>query len=155
MAAAPIVTRLCLSIGLLALVLPLAQRILTVRQATEAMVEGFRSMMLACLVLVLAWSMSDVTTALNAKGYLISILGESMPAAWVPAAVFVLAGITAFAHAGAEAAGGALIALARGDRRAREPPQGLSDVEVQTHKMRQRITRKPECTRFKAEHLLY
>ena len=49
------------------------------------------------VVLVLAWSMSDVTAALNAKGYLISILGDSMPAAWVPAAVFVLAAVTAFA----------------------------------------------------------
>jgi Na+/H+ antiporter NhaC len=40
--------------------------------------------------------MSDVTSDLNAKGYLISILGDTLPAALVPAVVFVLAAITAF-----------------------------------------------------------
>jgi Na+/H+ antiporter NhaC len=49
------------------------------------------------IVLVLAWSMSAVTGDLNAKGYLISILGDSLPVAFIPAIVFVLAAVTAFA----------------------------------------------------------
>jgi Na+/H+ antiporter NhaC len=48
------------------------------------------------IVLILAWSMSAVTGDLNAKGYLISILGDALPVALVPAVVFVLAAITAF-----------------------------------------------------------
>jgi len=75
----------------------IGQRILTTHETVDAWYGGARATLFGMIVLVLAWSMSDVTTALNAKGYLITILGDSMPAAWVPAAVFVLAGVTAFA----------------------------------------------------------
>jgi Na+/H+ antiporter NhaC len=83
--------------ALTAALMSIGQRILTTHETVDAWYSGARATLFGMIVLVLAWSMSDVTTALNAKGYLITILGESMPAAWVPAAVFVLAGITAFA----------------------------------------------------------
>ncbi len=83
--------------ALTAALMSIGQRILTTHETVDAWYGGARATLFGMIVLVLAWSMSDVTTALNAKGYLITILGESMPAEWVPAAVFVLAGITAFA----------------------------------------------------------
>jgi Na+/H+ antiporter NhaC len=83
--------------ALTAAAMSIGQRILTTHEAVDAWYSGARATLFGMIVLVLAWSMADVTTALNAKGYLITVLGESMPAAWVPAAVFVLAGVTAFA----------------------------------------------------------
>lgn len=83
--------------ALTAAAMSIGQRILTTHETVDAWYGGARATLFGMIVLVLAWSMADVTTALNAKGYLITILGESMPAAWVPAAVFVLAGVTAFA----------------------------------------------------------
>jgi Na+/H+ antiporter NhaC len=83
--------------ALTAAAMSIGQRILTTHETVDAWYGGARATLFGMIVLVLAWAMADVTTALNAKGYLISILGESMPAAWVPAAVFVLAGVTAFA----------------------------------------------------------
>jgi Na+/H+ antiporter NhaC len=83
--------------ALTAAAMSIGQRILTTHETVDAWYSGARATLFGMIVLVLAWSMSDVTTALNAKGYLITILGDSMPAAWVPAAVFVLAGVTAFA----------------------------------------------------------
>jgi Na+/H+ antiporter NhaC len=83
--------------ALTAAAMSIGQRILTTHETVDAWYGGARATLFGMIVLVLAWSMSDVTTALNAKGYLITILGESIPAAWVPAAVFVLAGVTAFA----------------------------------------------------------
>ena len=83
--------------ALTAALMSIGQRILTTHETVDAWYGGARATLFGMIVLVLAWSMSDVTTALNAKGYLITILGDSMPAAWVPAAVFVLAGVTAFA----------------------------------------------------------
>jgi len=83
--------------ALTAALMSIGQRILTTHETVDAWYGGARATLFGMIVLVLAWSMSDVTTALNAKGYLITILGESIPAAWVPAAVFVLAGVTAFA----------------------------------------------------------
>ena len=83
--------------ALTAAAMSIGQRILTTHETVDAWYGGVRATLFGMIVLVLAWSMADVTTALNAKGYLITILGESMPAAWVPAGVFVLAGVTAFA----------------------------------------------------------
>ncbi len=75
----------------------IGQRILSVHETVDAWYGGARATLFGMIVLVLAWSMGDVSTALNAKGYLISILGDSIPAAWLPATVFLLAAITAFA----------------------------------------------------------
>jgi Na+/H+ antiporter NhaC len=84
-------------IGVLtAATMTIGQRILTTHETVDAWYGGARATLFGMIVLVLAWSMADVTAALNAKGYLISILGDSLPAAWVPAAVFILAAITAF-----------------------------------------------------------
>lgn len=76
--------------------LSIGQRILTTHETVDAWYGGARATLFGMIVLVLAWSMSDVTSALNAKGFLITILGDSLPVALVPVIVFVLAAITAF-----------------------------------------------------------
>jgi len=75
----------------------IGQRILSVHETVDAWYGGARATLFGMIVLVLAWSMGDISTALNAKGYLISILGDAIPAAWLPVTVFLLAAITAFA----------------------------------------------------------
>jgi Na+/H+ antiporter NhaC len=75
----------------------MGQRILSAHETVDAWYGGARAPLFGIIVLVLAWSMSAVTADLNAKGYLISILGDALPVALVPAVVFVLAAVTAFA----------------------------------------------------------
>jgi len=75
----------------------LGQRILNAHETVDAWYGGARAILFGLIVLVLAWSMSAVTADLNAKGYLITILGDSLPVVLVPAIVFVLAAVTAFA----------------------------------------------------------
>ncbi|MDH3350851.1 MAG: Na+/H+ antiporter NhaC family protein [Gammaproteobacteria bacterium] len=83
--------------ALVAAGLSTGQKILTAHETVDAWYGGARATLFGMIVLLLAWSMSAVTGDLNAKGFLISILGEALPAALVPAVVFVLAAITAFA----------------------------------------------------------
>jgi Na+/H+ antiporter NhaC len=83
--------------ALVAAALSMGQKILTAHETVDAWYGGARATLFGMIVLVLAWSMSAVTGDLNAKGYLISILGDSLPAAIVPAVVFLLAAVTAFA----------------------------------------------------------
>ena len=83
--------------ALVAAGLSIGQRILSAHETVDAWYGGARATLFGMIVLMLAWSMSAVTGDLNAKGYLISILGDALPAALVPAVVFVLAAITAFA----------------------------------------------------------
>jgi Na+/H+ antiporter NhaC len=81
---------------LVAAALSIGQRILSAHETVDAWYGGARATLFGMIVLVLAWSMSDVTAALNAKEYLISILGDTLPLELVPAVVFVLAAVTAF-----------------------------------------------------------
>ena len=83
--------------ALVAAGLSIGQKILSAHETVDAWYGGARATLFGMIILVLAWSMSAVTLDLNAKGYLISILGETLPVALVPAVVFVLAAITAFA----------------------------------------------------------
>ena len=77
--------------------LSVGQRILNAHEVVDAWYGGARATLFGMITLVLAWSMSDISTSLNAQGYLISVLGDSLPAALVPAIVFILAALTAFA----------------------------------------------------------
>jgi len=83
--------------ALVAAAMSVGQRILSAHETVDAWYGGARATLFGMIVLMLAWSMSAVTSDLNAKGYLISILGDTLPAALVPAVVFILAAVTAFA----------------------------------------------------------
>jgi len=83
--------------ALTAAAMTIGQRILSVHETVDAWYGGARATLFGMIVLVLAWTMGDISTALNAKGFLISVLGDTIPAAWLPATIFLLAAITAFA----------------------------------------------------------
>lgn len=80
-----------------AMILAVAQRILTLPQAIEAWVGGMRSMLLAIVILVLAWGLSGVTEALGTGTYLAGALQDTLPLAALPVLVFLIAAVTAFA----------------------------------------------------------
>jgi Na+/H+ antiporter NhaC len=82
--------------ALVAAALSIGQKILSAHETVDAWYGGARATLFGMIVLILAWSMSAVTGDLNAKGYLISILGDTLPVALVPAVVFMLAAVTAF-----------------------------------------------------------
>ena len=81
---------------LVAASMTIGQRILSVHETVDAWYGGLRATLFGMIILVLAWSLSDVTSHLNTADYLISVLADSLPVALVPAVVFVLAAITAF-----------------------------------------------------------
>lgn len=80
-----------------AVMLSLIRKALTLKQSMEAMVDGIRSMMLAMLILVCAWSLADVTKALETSSYLASALSDAIPIHLIPVTVFVISAAMAFA----------------------------------------------------------
>jgi Na+/H+ antiporter NhaC len=82
---------------LVAAVLSVGQRILTLEETVEAWYAGLKSMLFAMIILVLAWALSEITTVLHTAEYLTSVLGDWLPAGAVPAVVFLMAAATAFA----------------------------------------------------------
>lgn len=82
---------------LVAVFLSLGQRILTLEECIEAAVGGFRAMMLAMVILVLAWSMGSVTEAIGTSSFLALLLSDRVAIELIPVIVFVTSGAMAFA----------------------------------------------------------
>jgi len=82
--------------ALTAAMLTVGQKLLTAHETVDAWYGGARAMLLAMIILVLAWALSSVTEALHTAEYLVSILADRMPVELVPAVIFILSAITAF-----------------------------------------------------------
>ncbi len=82
---------------IVAIVLAVGQRILSMHQAIDGLVGGMRAMFLAGIILVLAWSLGSVTEALGTAPYISGLLEGNLPAQLLPALVFVTAASIAFA----------------------------------------------------------
>lgn len=82
---------------LVAIFLSLGQRILSLTECVEATVGGFRAMMLAMVILVLAWSMGAVTEAIGTSSFLALLLSDRIAIEMIPVIVFATSGAMAFA----------------------------------------------------------
>ena len=81
---------------LVAVILTIAQRLLTLGETMNAWYIGLRAMLFVLVILVMVWALAAVTDVLHTGDYLVSVLGESLPPAVVPALIFVVAAATAF-----------------------------------------------------------
>ena len=82
---------------LAAALLSIGQRILTLDETIDAWYAGLKSMLIAMIILVLAWALSSITDVLHTADFLISALGDWLSPGIVPTLVFFLAAATAFA----------------------------------------------------------
>jgi len=72
------------------------QKILKLKEAVTSMVQGMKSMFMAILILVLAWSLGVVIVKLHTADYLVSLLSSGFDHRLFPAVVFVLSAIISF-----------------------------------------------------------
>ena len=63
---------------------------------THAFFHGMQQMFLPTLILVFAWMLNSVIKELGTANYLVALLGERLPSAWLPALVFLLASVISF-----------------------------------------------------------
>jgi Na+/H+ antiporter NhaC len=79
-----------------ALIMTFAQKLLDVEKMLEGMMKGMHTMFDGLIILVMAWSLSALTAELQTADYLVSVFNDSLNPYWLPAIIFVLAGITSF-----------------------------------------------------------
>ena len=84
---------------LFAFVLYIPRKVITLKQFTEALADGFKLMVSAMLILTFAWTLSGVTNDLGAKVFVAEFVRSSAAgmANLLPAIVFVIAVFLAFA----------------------------------------------------------
>jgi Na+/H+ antiporter NhaC len=97
---------------LAAMLMATLQRILSLSAALQAWTNGVRSMVPAFVILTLAWSIAEVCSDLQTSGYMVASLSDHLAPGVLPAIVFVLAGLTAFATGTSWGTMGILIPLA-------------------------------------------
>lgn len=94
-----------------AAVLSLSQRILNLEEVVNAWVHGVGAMLMAMIILILAWSLGEVTDILKTAEFLTGVLGDTLPVFLLPTIVFILAAIAAFATGSSWGAMGILFPL--------------------------------------------
>jgi Na+/H+ antiporter NhaC len=81
----------------IALLLPITQRLMPLRELMSGLVGGFKAMLLALVVLVLAWSIGGVTEQLHTADYVVGLTEGILSPHWIGVIVFVTAALIAFA----------------------------------------------------------
>ncbi|WP_075591086.1 Na+/H+ antiporter NhaC family protein [Labilibacter marinus] len=82
---------------LAALLLSTFQKILNLRDAIEGLINGFKTMFNAVLVLVLAWSIALITEDLHTASFITDAMRSiELSPQWVPALAFVFSALIAF-----------------------------------------------------------
>ncbi len=85
-----------LSALLIAILLTVSHRIMNLKDSVETVVSGFKTMIPAILILILAWALASVTDEMHTAQFLTGVIGDSIPPWVIPALTFVLAGFVAF-----------------------------------------------------------
>jgi len=83
--------------GFAAILLALFQRILTLNESILAWVGGVKAMIMAALILTLAWAIGAICTDIQTANYVISITKGLLSPHWLPMLTFIIAGTISFA----------------------------------------------------------
>ena len=82
---------------LVAILISVGQRMLTIHECIDAWLGGTKAMMIAMIILTLAWSLGSVTEAIGTAQYLSLLLSDRIPLELIPLIVFVTCALMAFA----------------------------------------------------------
>lgn len=81
---------------LVAVALTIGGRLMNVTETADVMVKGFKSLLIAMIILVSAWSLALITEELHTAGFLTSLMVGNVNPYLMPAITFLLAGGVAF-----------------------------------------------------------
>jgi Na+/H+ antiporter NhaC len=82
---------------LVAVLLSVGQRILSMKETIDAWLAGMKAMMIAMIILTLAWSLGAVTESLGTAQFLAQVLEGNVALQLIPVLVFLTAAAMAFA----------------------------------------------------------
>ncbi|MRT91884.1 Na+/H+ antiporter NhaC family protein [Ancylomarina sp. 16SWW S1-10-2] len=77
--------------------LTMSQKILTIHEVSDSLLKGFKTMLTAILILILAWALADITKDLHTADFISNILiSVNVAPQLLPALTFILSAIIAF-----------------------------------------------------------
>jgi Na+/H+ antiporter NhaC len=78
-------------------VMILSQKILSLNETIGAWIEGIKSMLTAVIILTLAWAIGSITVEMKTADYIISLIGDNVSPGLLPVIIFIVCGATSFA----------------------------------------------------------
>mgnify|MGYP001050167160 CR=1 FL=1 len=72
-------------------------KLMSVSETMKTVLDGFKLMLLACSILVLAWSIGSVTKDVNLSGFVVSMIKEETSFILVPPIIFIVGALISFA----------------------------------------------------------
>ncbi|WP_297840934.1 Na+/H+ antiporter NhaC family protein [Ignavibacterium sp.] len=72
------------------------QKIMNLGEIMDAWFLGIRSMLLAVVMLTLAWAIGSITQDMKTADYIISVISDSIAPHWLPVIVFIVCAATSF-----------------------------------------------------------
>lgn len=81
---------------IIAAILTLIQRILSIKEIMEAWISGVKSMTIAGIILILAWSLGGVNSELGTAEFIVAVSKGSLPTFLLPLIMFIIPAIVAF-----------------------------------------------------------
>ena len=86
-----------LSAVLVAAALSISQGILNLKKTIDALVSGFKTMLTAILILILAWALADITKDMHTADFISNLLiATDVPPEFLPTFTFILSALIAF-----------------------------------------------------------
>ena len=79
-----------------AVLLTVGQRIMNLWDASHWALQGFKTMLPAVVILILAWSLAATTESLGTADYVIHLFGDSFHPAFIPMIIFIMAFVISF-----------------------------------------------------------
>lgn len=100
--------------GIVAIVMGVLQKLFSVKDAVDTWIEGWKSMIITVVILLLAWSIADVIkNQLDADAFLVDFITQTtIPAFIIPTIIFILGSIISFATGTSYGTMGILMPLA-------------------------------------------
>ncbi len=83
--------------SVLTIAMVVGQRILTLQEAIDAWVNGAKSVVMACMILILAWSLGSVIDELGTANYIVGLAEGIVAPALVPVLIFLVCAAVSFA----------------------------------------------------------
>jgi Na+/H+ antiporter NhaC len=80
----------------MALILTVSQKLLTLEETVQSGMGGFKSMIPAMIILILAWSLAGITEDLHTAQFLQGLWSPAISPVFIPAVVFVLSALVSF-----------------------------------------------------------
>ncbi len=79
------------------IILALGTRTMSIKETMDSLIDGMKLMLLACVILTLAWSLGAITGDMALADFIVAKLGGSMPFGLLPIVIFLLGMGIAFA----------------------------------------------------------